>query len=119
MRSQVIFQQHFQCIALELTPTIYIHLVKQELGDRRDRDRRDRGPHDNRHSDRGPPPVVNERFAKLADEEKEKNMDRDFRGAAMMTMDLLSQSARASPRRLRWTVPRLAAAISEMTGIGI
>jgi len=52
---------------------------KEELGDRRDRDRRDRGPRDNRDSDRGPPPVVNERFAKLADEEKEKNMDRDFR----------------------------------------
>ena len=27
----------------------------------------------------GPPPVVNERFAKLADEEKERNVERDFR----------------------------------------
>merc|ERR1719296_282310 len=51
---------------------------KEDLGDRRDRDRRDRGGRDG-GDNRGPPPVVNERFTKLAEEEKEKNLGRDFR----------------------------------------
>ncbi|KAL7542058.1 hypothetical protein ACHAWF_007081 [Thalassiosira exigua] len=46
-----------------------------DLGDRRERPRRDRGGGE----DRGPPPVVNERFARLAEEEKEKNAEREFR----------------------------------------
>ncbi|KAL3794485.1 hypothetical protein HJC23_013958 [Cyclotella cryptica] len=45
---------------------------KEELGDRR-RDTRDRRTHQE-----GPPPIVNERFAKLAQEEKDKNLEREF-----------------------------------------
>ncbi len=48
----------------------------QELGN----DRRNRGDRGDRDRDRrGPPAIVNERFAKLAQEEKEKNMEREFR----------------------------------------
>jgi len=45
---------------------------KEELVDRR-RDTRDR-----RTNQEGPPPIVNERFAKLAQEEKDKNLEREF-----------------------------------------
>jgi len=51
---------------------------KEELGQRRDRDNRDRRDRD-RNREMGPPPVVNERFAKLAQEEKDKLRDREFR----------------------------------------